>query len=66
MADPRSLWWRHEQLHRRVLCDPAVLRPLFIAERDEIESAWLAQTPEPQAAFAAGDELLARSTEMVR
>jgi dipeptidase len=66
VADARSLWWRHEHLHRRVLCDPTTLRPMVISERDEIVSNWLAKTPEPEAAFAAGDEFLARATELVQ
>ena len=33
-----SLWWRHERLHRRVLREPALLRPLFIRERDEVQT----------------------------
>jgi hypothetical protein len=58
-ADSRSLWWRHERLHRRVLRDPARLRPLFAGERDAIEARWLAAPPEPSAAFAEGDRALA-------
>ncbi len=62
VADQRSLWWRHERLHRRVLCDPATLRPRFIPERDEVEAAWLAQPPEPREAFGEADRLLSRWT----
>jgi secernin len=66
LADSESLWWRHEQLHRRVMRDPAVLRPLFIGERDEVESAWRGKPPESRQAFAENDGLLSRWTEMVR
>ena len=46
-ADARSLWWRHERLHRRVMRDPARLRPLFADERDAVEARWRAAPPEP-------------------
>jgi dipeptidase len=64
-ADSQSLWWRHERLHRRVLRDPARLGPLFIPERDAIEAAWRDSPPEPIAAFAEGDRVLAEWTERV-
>jgi hypothetical protein len=60
-----SLWWRHEALHRRVMCDPARLRPLFIPERDRVQKAWLESPPESAAAFAEADALLAKWTEAV-
>jgi dipeptidase len=58
-ADARSLWWRHERLHRRVMRDPARLGPLFVAERDAVEARWRTAPPEPVEAFAEGDRLLA-------
>ena len=64
-ADPSSLWWRHERLHRLVLRDPGRLRALFIAERDAVEARWQAASPEPRAAFAEGDRLLADWTARV-
>ena len=64
-ADSRSLWWRHERLHRQVMRDPARLRPLFAAERDAVEARWRARPPEPSAAFAEGDRLLADWTARV-
>jgi dipeptidase len=64
-ADDRSLWWRHERLHRRVMHDPARLRPLFAPERDEIEARWQACPPDPREAFDAGDRLLAEWTACV-
>jgi dipeptidase len=64
-ADSSSLWWRHERLHRRVMCDPARLRPLFAAERDAVEAGWYAAPPEPRAAFETGDRLLAEWTARV-
>jgi hypothetical protein len=64
-ADDASLWWRHERLHRAVLRDPARLLPLIAAERDAVEARWLAAPPEPAAAFAEGDQLLAAWTRRV-
>ncbi|HEX9188961.1 MAG TPA: hypothetical protein VGB87_17915, partial [Vicinamibacteria bacterium] len=60
--DPASLWWRHEQLHRRVLRDPAALLPI-LAERDAVEARWLASPPLSSDAFAEADRLLAAWTE---
>ena len=57
-ADDRSLWWRHERLHRLVLRDPSLLA-LYAAERDAVEARWLAAPPPPRAAFAEADHLLA-------
>lgn len=57
-ADDRSLWWRHERLHRRVLKDPLRLSPFFAPERDEVESRWIESPPESKEAFAEGDRLL--------
>jgi secernin len=64
-ADPASLWWRHERLHRRVMRDPSRLMPLFVDERDAIEARWWAAPPEPQAAFAEADRRLAEWTARV-
>jgi dipeptidase len=58
-ADERSLWWRHERLHRAVMRNPARLRPLFAGERDAVEARWLRSPPAPGQAFAEGDLLLA-------
>lgn len=58
-ADQRSLWWRHERLHRAVMQDPARLLPLFKDQRDAVESRWLASPPDPASAFREADQLLA-------
>ncbi len=63
--DRRSLWWRHELLHRRVMADPARLLPRYREERDEVEAGWVAAPPEPSAAFAEADDLTARWTRAV-
>jgi secernin len=64
-ADGQSLWWRHERLHRAALRDPERLLPLFAGERDAVEARWLRDPPDPVAAFAEGDRLLARWTAAV-
>lgn len=63
--DPAALWWRHEVLHRLVMRDPAAAYPLFAPERNDVQARWLAAPPEPAAAFAEADELLARWTTEV-
>lgn len=63
--EPRSLWWRHELLHRRVLTDPAHLAERFASERDEIEARWIADPPAPADAFTEADRLLADWTRRV-
>jgi dipeptidase len=65
IPDDRSLFWRHERLHRRAVVNPAELYPLFTPERDRVERRWLADPPSPAEAFAEGDELLSRWTERV-
>ena len=64
-ADPHSLWWRHERLHREVMRDPLRLLPMFAGERDATESGWWSSPPDPVAAFAQGDRLLAEWTQRV-
>lgn len=64
--DHRCPWWRHELLHRGVMSDPARLLPRYAAERDEVETRWLAAPPDPAAAFAEADELTARWTAVVQ
>jgi len=49
--DSESLWWRHERLARAVMKDPETLAPLFLEDRDEVESRWLAEPPAGQQAF---------------
>ncbi len=63
--DPATLWWRHEDLHRMAMRDPAVAYPLFRPERDEVQARWLTAPPDPAAAFAEADELLARWTTAI-
>jgi dipeptidase len=63
-ADDRSLWWRHERLHRRLVADPALLSP-YVAARDALEASWLAAPPAPRDAFAQADTFLAGWTARV-
>lgn len=65
-ADPSSLFWRHERLHRAVLTAPAELLPLLLPERDAVEAQWLRQPPTPAAAFAQASDLLARWSARVQ
>lgn len=60
--DPAALWWRHELLHRMAMRDPEVTYLLFRKERDAVQARWLVAPPDPAAAFAEADELLARWT----
>lgn len=57
-ADSRSLWWRHERLARRVMQKPQNLAPLFLPDRDEVETEWLRNRPPGQLAFDEGSVLL--------
>jgi secernin len=59
--DEQTLWWRHERLHRMTLRDPG--RARFVDERNQVQRGWLADPPDPAAAFAHAEELLARWTE---
>ena len=65
LADPVSLWWRHERLHRAVMRDPGRLGALFVPERDALEAAWLSEPPTSAQAFAEGDARLSAWTERV-
>lgn len=56
--DDRTLWWRHERLHRAALTDPTRLLPRFADERDRVEREWFDEPPPSAAAFAEGDRLL--------
>ena len=57
-ADDSSLWWRHERLHRRVVCDWERLSPPITEERDALEAQWVRERPDPQEAFRTADEHL--------
>lgn len=61
-ADPATVWWRHERLHRATMADPQTLLPRFTHERDRTEASWVADPPATVDAFARADELEARWT----
>jgi dipeptidase len=41
--DPRSLWWKHELLHRRAMADFEALVPAIRKDFDPLEDEFLAQ-----------------------
>jgi secernin len=53
--DDRTVWWRHERLHRTVARDPARLLPRYADDRDALEGAWFADPPDPREAFEEAD-----------
>jgi hypothetical protein len=55
--DRRTLWWRHELLHRTALADQALQLPRLVAARDRTEAAWLAERPSAHRAFEEADRL---------
>ena len=58
--DDRSLWWRHERLHRQALRDWARAEAVIAADRDRLERAWVAEPPTTEDALATGDEVRER------
>lgn len=43
-ADGGSLWWRHERLHRAMVCDAGFVPGWLVEERDAIEAGFVART----------------------
>ena len=58
--DDRSLWWRHERLHRRALRDWARAEAVIATDRDRLEREWLAEPPTTEEALATGDRVRER------
>jgi dipeptidase len=58
--DDRSLWWRHERLHRRALRDWVRAEGVIAADRDRLERAWIAEPPTTEEALATGDQVRER------
>jgi dipeptidase len=56
--DGRSLWWRHERLHRRVLRDPRRWYPDLLNDVNALEDRWYEDRPSSAAAFAEADAFL--------
>lgn len=55
--DDRTLWWRHERLHRASMIDPAALLPRYRHQRDLLETAWVADPPASETAFEHAERL---------
>jgi secernin len=64
--DGMSLFWLHERLHRAVMRDPARLAPLFLDERDALETRVLDGVLSSVDAFARHREALPMWTTRVR
>ena len=56
-ADPDSVWWRHERLHRVTMHDQPALVARYRHARDRTEAAWLADPPDSATAFAEATRL---------
>jgi dipeptidase len=61
--DDRTMWWRHELLHRLVVRDPERFYPQFVPERDRLELRWRAEQPDAYDAFTAAAALELRWME---
>jgi hypothetical protein len=61
--DGRSLWWRHERLHRRVLRDPRRWYPALLNDVRALEERWYLERPPSAEAFAEADALLEQWTK---
>ena len=63
--DPRTLWWRHELLHRTALRDPVKAFPAFTSERDELERTYFQDAPATDEAAELADRARRRWIERV-
>jgi hypothetical protein len=61
--DGRSLWWRHERLHRRVLRDPKRWWPDLANAIGALEDRWQEARPSSAEAFAQADVFLEEWTK---
>jgi hypothetical protein len=43
--DPRTLWWKHELLHRRAMADFHGVVPAIRADFDQLEASFLKEAP---------------------
>jgi hypothetical protein len=55
--DARSLWWRHELLHRTTMHGHATLLPRYRHARERTETRWIADPPPSPSAFSEADRL---------
>ncbi len=60
-----AFWWKHEQLHRRVMRTPQELSSIVTAPRDALESAWMETPPDSQDAFNEHARLIGEWTHAV-
>jgi secernin len=49
--DETSLWWRGEQVHRRIIGNPGGFLPRMALERLPLECSWFADPPDSKEAF---------------
>jgi secernin len=57
LFDPRSLWWRHEHLHRSTMVASSTLLPRYAQARNRTEARWIAEPPPSESAFRVAEEL---------
>ena len=55
--DDKSLWWRHELLHRSTMAAHGSLISCYRYLRDRVESRWIADPPPSAEAFLEADRL---------
>ena len=55
--DNRTLWWRHELLHRSTMVALSTLLPRYGYARKRTEARWIADPPPSESAFRAADRL---------
>jgi secernin len=55
--DEKSLWWRHELLHRTTMPAHGTLMSRYRYARDRVESRWIADPPPSAEAFLEADRL---------
>jgi secernin len=63
--DPKSLWWRHEGLHREVIKDYPSRIMTYAAERDELEEEFLrtAEAVSEHAGYAVTEEAFRKADQ---
>ena len=64
--DDRSLWWRHEVLHREALRNWSGVEARIAPERNETQRRWVASPPTAKAALAEAADIRDRWTTLAR
>src|SRR5690606_1227913 len=62
--DPRFLWWRHEQVHRSWVREPAAFQGVGL-ERDELERSWFTDGVDPTEAWTQAAAWETRASRVV-